>query len=1649
MIRQLLVIGLGLAIAVFVLILTAFGVAAAAPSVSGESFGNSDHAPIDDAGSVSSVTVASTRISGDESVSVSTENTSITTTEPLEVTFMAQPDGIVDVIVEDRDGDELYSATESASEDPTVFSLGEVPAGEYVVRIEHGEHDVTDETQPITVEEPDAVIDDREDLRLLDSGPVTNETIGPGEETFIHTVVVDDPDADDHSALIENVSLSISGLEPSEMAEVRLEAGPSINDQEPIATEPGDALNQSPEGMIVFDEFGDNGTSTYHIPDGEAHRFQVFVRLESDAQPAIAVQPATSVSLADGTEKTFEHNHYTQYEKPQGWTIFHGWSRDGPNLEKAVAYTVDKQGSDEDSHDNRTVVELSFDSNIPASSDEPGLEAPDPEDFQLILATDIRTQTPDRVVQLEGEQPRVQLDVGDLDPNEIRDVDVVGDFTDINGNEIGWGTTAVDGTDGTIAKTENQSEPLVVGPEDDLAFVTPVRNELITVTDPDGEELHSERTGFDSGVTTFNTAAAETNVTYNVTFACECDRTTRQFVVENQSVDDSGTLTASVEETTVKVDEPIEVTLTSDRERSVDVDLVSTDNETTTSQQTVSIEEGSKSVEFEGIDPDTYRVQVTDSERGLTNETEDVVVSHHKLSVGINPEPPHLSTADPVQTSVSTGIARTVQINVTDSSNETIISRTASIEKGTTDIELGRLPDGEFSVTVVDDERDQRTNYDSITVADPDFDVTVPEQTLNLDDPVEVSASGGANRSVKLTLERTDGETISEETVNLSNDTTEVTLGNPPVGEYVVRLEDEVLNWTVESEVIAINSEFEEPFNVTTDNTSWTADDSIEIEIYHQTNQTLSVDVVDEMGETVRSREHDPTGKNSTLEFEPLNPGTYTVTVFNSRLNSSEMTTVNIEETTSDPDPSNLTITATETAYLENESIVAYIASDPAYEEDRDVNVILRQATDDEDVFTLSTAVHHGGSSPEDKRRILISEPPMGAFYIEVIDPETGHNDTTDEVAVTNEAGNIVNVETPEDTLETEDISITTKSDYYTSVMDPLRVYDTEGTLVWDTPGVLFSESPHTYNISLDAGTYYAEFGSGDDIRIDETDPFNVIAVYPELGLHIPQSTMTSDEQHTAIVQANETREGALILEETDGTTIEQWNVTAERGNTSVDLPDLDVGEYELRLFDDDGNQTDADNLTVWHADDALSATTHNRTLTTEEDLPVAVDSDTERTVELVVKNKSGETVRSETASVSAGTTQLDLSSLPIGSYTVSVTSEDLAQDEIKGITVKEPDRLEIEAKEHSITTEERLELRFRADPPREATVRLESTDGETLYRTDVEAENVNRTLRLSELQPDEYVVVITNESADLTNETRPISVTRPDDDPSEVTIEATETSLTTADDLVLKVAADTYTEATVILETSDGTQLTETDAEVGDYSQTLTFSSLTPGEYRVRIENDDGLSDATTTITVTSGTDDPSGVSIEAADTSLTTADDLVLEVTADTYTEATVVLETSDGTQLTETDAEVNDHPQTLTFSSLTPGEYQVRIETDDGLTDTTDSITVTSESDDTNDDDEQQGDEGASFDAEPTQSHFASGESVAVEISADSEGELSITLETTGGAVIYESTISVSPGTTTFRLDGVPEGEYVFTFSDEDDATEVTTDVITVAN
>jgi|GEM_PF-2106433 len=441
--------------------------------------------------------------------------------------------------------------------------------------------------------------------------------------------------------------------------------------------------------------------------------------------------------------------------------------------------------------------------------------------------------------------------------------------------------------------------------------------------------------------------------------------------------------------------------------------------------------------------------------------------------------------------------------------------------------------------------------------------------------------------------------------------------------------------------------------------------------------------------------------------------------------------------------------------------------------------------------------------------------------------------------------------------------------------------------------------------------------------------------------------------------------------------------------------------------------------LSTQAASDVSIAATET-SLTTGEDLTVEFTADAQTTATVRVKSAGGQTLLQQQVTARSQPTRFSVSNLPEGEYTVAIETSNGLTDATETVSVSSPGtetgptHLSIQAVERNLTVGQDLTVEYSADAQTEATLAVESVSGDTLLSQSVTVRSQPSQFSVSNLPEGEYQVVLESTANDLQSST------------DTVTVGAT------------AMATETESEA--------GTA-TETDAPTPTETLTPTETAtetLTPTET------------ATATVTATPTATETSGVSIRALENTIATGEDLTLEFSAPTQRSATLRVETTGGQSLYSKSVTAGPQVQRFSLSGLPEGDYRAVLEPSDGTTVETDVVHVGQDSTETETPatttetptaTETERPSGPTLSAAAPPNEFTTSEPLEIELGSDTSTDATLLVNTTAGETVYETSVSLVDGTTTFSLSGIPAGEYVVRIRDSDSGESATTDPIEV--
>jgi carbon monoxide dehydrogenase subunit G len=638
------------------------------------------------------------------------------------------------------------------------------------------------------------------------------------------------------------------------------------------------------------------------------------------------------------------------------------------------------------------------------------------------------------------------------------------------------------------------------------------------------------------------------------------------------------------------------------------------------------------------------------------------------------------------------------------------------------------------------------------------------------------------------------------------------------------------------------------------------------------------------------------------------------------------------------------------------------------------------------------------------------------------------------------------------DAIEVEDIKRGSNGGLYVATASGVRRHDAEtGTQQWQTSldggaselavsdGTLFaievgSEGSVPELVRIDATTGSTETAT--TLPVDEQTTITELAVGTNGTVYVGSRTGSIFAPNaTSQRTAGAATAGVQSADATDTDAI-----TIERGETES----LDSSSPSSKPATDDATETSISgelataSPTVQSASTSssgdLSISAEDTSITTEDELALSFQADSWKTVTLGIETPSGQSLYSRQITAAPYPRTFRLSNLPTGEY-VGVLSAGGTEATTQTITVSEPGengptQVSIDALQTDLTNGDDLTVEYVADGSAEATLSVLTTSGQSLMEQSVQVGTQPAQYTVSDLPTGKYEVRIET-AGGLSDTTATVSVTEETTGPTQVSIEAQTTDLTKGDDLTVEYSADASANATVSVLSSSGQSLMEQSVQVGTQPAQFTIQDLPTGEYEVQIETAGGLTDSTATVSVTEDTSAPTQVSIQAQETELTKGDDLTVEYTADASANATLSVLSSSGQSLMEQPVDVGPTPTEFTVSNLPTGEFEVTIETEGGLTDSTAPITV-SESD-------SGGPTQVSIQAQETE--IAKGEKLTVEYSADARTNATLSVLSSSGQSLMDRSVEVRTTPTEFTVSNLPTGEFEVTIETEGGLTDST--------
>uniref|UniRef100_UPI00131B9681 DUF7827 domain-containing protein n=1 Tax=Halorhabdus sp. CUG00001 TaxID=2600297 RepID=UPI00131B9681 len=419
--------------------------------------------------------------------------------------------------------------------------------------------------------------------------------------------------------------------------------------------------------------------------------------------------------------------------------------------------------------EDETIVELVFNESIATVGDTGGT-GPDVGDFRVNL-TDGTSVQPDALFDKGGADGQLYLVLDSTDVKSVSGVNVTdnggaADFTDDDGNVVqsaanqgvGIGNTASTSLADNGGDYSGTSKIAYSG--ETIAYVVDSNDADFEINTAAGKFIFSGSTGTNSQVYFWDSADRNLSATYQF----DGPGAIQDLGLRNLQ------LSASVDATEIQTDESLSGEITS-RVGNRDVDVTITDSDDNTQTKTYTLDgSGEATFSFDGLEADTYSVEVVDVNTGVTDTTDDVTVSDvpegsadfggvsvfeedrgDVVEIPINIEG-GTDTATVNIGSDSAGFNATVQ--VTDGNNDgevTLLWNTVQ-ETAQTSLSTASTPDGE--------------DPDTVTV------VRNPTHEINGDDDVDVYDTGNYELDVR---SGTDGYAQSQAVATISLDGHETT----------------------------------------------------------------------------------------------------------------------------------------------------------------------------------------------------------------------------------------------------------------------------------------------------------------------------------------------------------------------------------------------------------------------------------------------------------------------------------------------------------------------------------------------------------------------------------------------------------------------------------------------------------------------------------------------------------------------------------------------------------------------------------------------------------------------------------------------------------------------------------------------------------
>ncbi|WP_181686659.1 VWA domain-containing protein [Halorhabdus salina] len=600
------------------------------------------------------------------------------------------------------------------------------------------------------------------------------------------------------------------------------------------------------------------------------------------------------------------------------------------------------------------------------------------------------------------------------------------------------------------------------------------------------------------------------------------------------------------------------------------------------------------------------------------------------------------------------------------------------------------------------------------------------------------------------------------------------------------------------------------------------------------------------------------------------------------------------------------------------------------------------------------------------------------------------------------------------------------------------------GTTLWSTP--------------IDGGVSRIAFGpNGTVYATDVTDEGvrpDLIRLDPETGSVRTRTTLPLNAQ-TTVSDLTVGTDGTVYVGSETGAV---YDPNAERNDTAEKIEtDTSTSQTQVRpAVRERSTSSDQPPLSKLSAGtgNALRNESANQTTVSIQAIEQHITPDDGLTLQFSAEGETAGTIELETTSgqvllqrsVTAITQpkQLSVSGLQPGEYVATIEAEGSVSNDSTGtITVEDSTstgtiEISVQAADRNITAGETLILELSAEEAVDATLRLSETDGSMLLERSVTATTQTSQLSVPNLSAETYVATIEAKSGNASDSTEEISVTGIEDgNNTDLSVQAVDRDVTTAEGLVIRYSASQPTEAALTVRTTNDQTVLQQEVTASNQSTRLSIEDVTAGEYVVVLEALEGDErDTTEQITVSqSDGSAPTGLSIQALQTELTTEQNLTLDYSADGTADGQLRVATARGQTVVNTSVSVKEQTTRLTIPGLGAGEYVATLSTREGdLTAKTERITI-----------ESVGDPMLNVSAPPNE--FTRSEPIELQIESNAQRNVTFDVTTTDGESVHNGTLSLPGGELTFRLGSVPAGTYVVTVRAQDANLTAKTDPVTI--